>query len=184
MAKKTVIKHQVVDAPKNPEEAAMLLSAIGSVRRSVETIRTSLNEQIEALKATSLVQAKPLQDKLARLVEALYVFAEGQREALTDGGKRKTVALPTGSFGWRTAPPAVNIRSAEKVLASLKELGLTQFIRTKEEINKEAMLKEPEAAKSVKGVFFTQHEEFFVKPSEVDIPEVVSSVDKLKKAMA
>ena len=59
---------------------------------------------------------------------------------------------------------------------------MKRFIRVKEEINKEAMLKEPELAETVRGVSITQREEFIVKPTEIEI-EIVSSVEKLKKAL-
>ena len=46
-----------------------------------------------------------------------------------------------------------------------------------------AMLKEPETAKTVKGVSIGQHEEFIAKPSELEV-EIAIEVDKLKKAAA
>ncbi|KKT96721.1 MAG: Mu-like protein prophage FluMu host-nuclease inhibitor protein gam, partial [Parcubacteria group bacterium GW2011_GWA2_45_15] len=71
----------------------------------------------------------------------------------------------------------------ESILESLKSLKLKRFIRTKEEIDKEAMLKEPETAKTVKGVSISQHEEFVAKPTELQV-EVAIQVDKLKKDAA
>jgi len=43
------------------------------------------------------------------------------------------------------------------------------------------MLKEPETAKTVKGVSISQHEEFVAKPAELEV-EIATQVDKLKKA--
>ncbi len=99
---------------------------------------------------------------------------------MTEQGKKKTVELPTGIFGWRTTPPSVSLKNVKKVMEELKKLGLTQFIRIKEEINKEAILREPDVAKHVKGILITQHEEFVVKPVEVQV-EIISDVKKFRK---
>ncbi|PIS34681.1 MAG: hypothetical protein COT37_01425, partial [Parcubacteria group bacterium CG08_land_8_20_14_0_20_43_9] len=75
------------------------------------------------------------------------------------------------------------LRDVESILESLKALKLKRFIRTKEEVDKEAMLKEPETAKTVKGVSISQHEEFVAKPAELEV-EIATRVGKLKKNTA
>lgn len=56
------------------------------------------------------------------------------------------------------------------MLESLRTLGLVRFIRTKEEVNKEAMLNEPELAATVAGVTIkTGVEDFVITPFEQDI---------------
>jgi phage host-nuclease inhibitor protein Gam len=79
-------------------------------------------------------------------------------------------------------PPAVSLRDIKSILVSLKSLGLKQFIRTKEEVDKEAMLKEPDIAKTVKGVSISQYEEFTAKPAELEV-EIISKADKLRKTL-
>ncbi|MBI4120347.1 MAG: host-nuclease inhibitor Gam family protein [Parcubacteria group bacterium] len=69
------------------------------------------------------------------------------------------------------------------VLKVLQTLGLSRFIRTIEEPNKQAMLEEAEIAKTVKGVKIEQHEEFIVKPDQWEA-EIVSRSDKLSKKTA
>jgi phage host-nuclease inhibitor protein Gam len=78
-------------------------------------------------------------------------------------------------------PPSVKLRDVEAILKSLKSLRLERFIRTKEEVDKEAMLKEADVAKTVKGVSISQHEEFIAKPAELEV-EIATRVDKLKRA--
>jgi len=78
-------------------------------------------------------------------------------------------------------PLSVSLRDAESILKSLRSLGLQRFIRIKEEVSKEAMLKEPDVAKTVKGVSISQREEFVAKPAELEV-EIATQVDKLKKA--
>ena len=86
---------------------------------------------------------------------------------------------PTGIFGWRMTPPAVSLHNVKSVLEVLKRLNLKRFIRVKEEINKEAILKEPNIAKKVKGIFIRQDEEFFVKPAILEV-EIANKTNKFK----
>ena len=174
-------KKAVIPVPKNLEEAARFLAEIGQEQRATDKIRSGLNAKVDELKAKAMADDEPHQKKISQLVEGLFAYAEANRAELTDGGKRKTVEVPTGTFGWRMTPPAVKLRDVELILESLKSLKLERFIRTKEEIDKEAILKEPNVATTVKGVSISQHEEFVAKPSELEV-EIATQVDKLKKA--
>jgi len=56
------------------------------------------------------------------------------------------------------------------VIETLNRLGLSQFVRSKEEINKEAILNEPEAVKGVAGItVVTGVEDFVITPFEQDV---------------
>jgi len=151
------IKHQVVAVPYNLSGAAEFLSQIGKEQRAIDTIQLELNNKIDELKLEAMNKVKSHREKINQLVEGLFAWADVYRDELTEKGKRKTVELPTGIFGWRMTPPAVSLRNVKKILETIKALGLTQFIRTKEEINKEAMLKEPDVAKKIRGVSISQH---------------------------
>ncbi|MBU2634995.1 host-nuclease inhibitor Gam family protein [Patescibacteria group bacterium] len=175
-------KRAVVAVPKDLNEAAKFLTQIGQEQRATDKIRSGLNAKVDALKAKAMAEDEPHQEKISQLVEGLFAYAEVHRDELTDGGKRKTVEVPTGIFGWRMTPPSVKLRDVESVLESLKALKLERFIRTKEEVDKEAMLKEPETAKIIKGVSISQHEDFIAKPAELEV-EIAIQVDKLKKAV-
>ena len=176
-------KKAVIPVPKSLDEAAQFLAEIGQEQRVSEEIRSDLNTAVDKLKTQAMADNEPHQKKVSQLVEGLFAYAEAHRDELTDGGKRKTVEVPTGIFGWRMTPPAVSLRDVESILESLKSLKLKRFIRTKEEVDKEAMLKEPDVAKTVKGVSISQHEDFVAKPSELEV-EIAIQVDKLKKAVA
>lgn len=178
-----MLKKAVIAVPKSLDEAAQFLTQIGKEQRVIDKIRSDLNTKVDRLKAKVMAGAKPHHDTISQLVEGLFVYAEAHREELTDSGKRKTVEVPTGIFGWRMTPPAVSLRDVKSILESLESLGLERFIRTKKEINKEAMLEEPKIARTVKGVFISQHEEFIVKPTEVEV-EIATQVDKIKKSVS
>ncbi|MBU2109661.1 host-nuclease inhibitor Gam family protein [Patescibacteria group bacterium] len=176
-----MLKKVVIAVPKSLDEAAEFLAQMGKEQRATDVIQSGLNAEVDRLKAKAMAGAKPHQDKISQLVEGLFAFAEAHRDELTDHGKRKTVEVPTGTFGWRMTPLSVSLRDAESILKSLRSLGLQRFIRIKEEVSKEAMLKEPDVAKTVKGVSISQREEFVAKPAELEV-EIATQVDKLKKA--
>ena len=71
---------------------------------------------------------------------------------------------------WRQRPPSVSIRGQEAVIDLIKRLGLTRFIRTKEEVNKEAVLNEPDEVRGVAGLtVVTGVEDFVITPFEQEV---------------
>jgi len=183
MSTRTAVKRSVVAVPNSLDEAAKFLARLGQEQREIDRINMALNEKLEGLKVKATAETKPHQESIAGIVDGLFVFAESRREELTDGGKKKTMDLPTGTLAWRVTPPSVSLRNVKEVLVRLKTMGLSQFVRTKEEVDKEAMLKEQKLAKSVKGVSITQHEDFLVKPTEL-AAEIAFEVSKLKDRVA
>lgn len=179
MGKKS-IKHTVVPIPSNLEEAAEFVGRIGKEQRKIDRIRNEFNEAVEKLKSKYILETQAHEANISQLVEGLFIFAESHRDELTEKGKKKTIELPTGIFGWRMTPPAVSLKNVEQVLSELMKRGLKQFIRLKPEVDKKAMLREPEIAKTIKGVTISQSEQFIVKPSELEV-KIISDISKLKK---
>ncbi|MCX1853849.1 host-nuclease inhibitor Gam family protein, partial [Escherichia coli] len=94
-------------------------------------------------------------------------WCEANRDELTNGGKVKTANLVTGDVSWRVRPPSVSIRGMDAVMETLERLGLQRFIRTKQEINKEAILLEPKAVAGVAGITVKSGiEDFSIIPFE------------------
>ena len=60
----------------------------------------------------------------------------------------------------------VTIKGVEAVLERLIKARLKKFIRTKQEIDKEAMLKDVARAKKIEGVTISQDETLEIKPYE------------------
>lgn len=155
-------------APRDADEANAYLARIGALQRDLQLIQTALNEAHAADKARAEAEAKPLVEQVERLTRGVQLWAEAHRESLTAGGKSKTVQLPAGEIAWRQRPPSVRIRDVPGVLVALAKAGLWRFIRTKQEIDKEAMLREPGVAGLVPGVSIgSAGEEFVVTPLEV-----------------
>ena len=167
MAKKSKIRGANAPVPQNKEEASSFIREIGENNRQVARIEADMNDQIAKLKERGELDAAPLNDRTRLLTEGLRTWCEANRTTLTDGLQRKWADLGAGKIEWRSAPPKVTIKGVEVVLAAIKTLGLGQFVRTKEEIDKEAMLREPEKARLVPGVAIgSEGESFSVEPFE------------------
>ncbi len=181
MAKKNSrVKRPVIPVPKDLRETARFIAEIAKAQRALDRINAKLNERVAALKERAAQEARPHEERIAALRDGIFAFAEAHRKELTENGKKKTITLPTGSFSWRLTPPAVSVRGAKKVIALLKAAGLSQFIRVKESINREAILHDPSPVAGIKGISISQKEEFVIKPAEADV-ELVAEVKKNKK---
>lgn len=77
-------------------------------------------------------------------------------------------------MSWRTRPPRVSVRGEDVVMEALKRLGLDRFIRRKEEIDKQAVLADPDAVQDIRGLSISQGEDFVIKPFATEIEEVQS----------
>lgn len=95
----------------------------------------------------------PLVAENAQLEEAIRLYSEANRAALTKG-KRKTIQFGgAGSVSWRKRPASIEVSDAEAALATLPDAGLAQCIRVKRSVDKEALLKAPaEQLDKVAGV--------------------------------
>jgi phage host-nuclease inhibitor protein Gam len=171
MAKATKSKVKAgAPAPQSREQAAAYVREIGEINREIARTQADMNDRIAKLKETAEAKAAPLSQRADELVVGLRSWCDANRDALTDKGKRKFGDLGTGRVSWRFTPSKVSIKGVEDVLAAIKTLGLTAFVRTTEEINKEAMLADPDKARLVPGVKIgSAGESFIVEPFEAEI---------------
>jgi phage host-nuclease inhibitor protein Gam len=159
--------------PQTKDEVVSAIAEIGRRQRERERIQAEMNDRLSTLRQEYETQAAPHGEAIRALFQGIQTWCESHREELTLGGKVKTANLPSGEIRWRMRPPRVSIRAAEQVLESLKSLGLNRFVRTKEEINKDAILAEPEAIIAIKGISISQSEDFVIVPFETQLEEVL-----------
>ncbi|RZN53058.1 host-nuclease inhibitor Gam family protein [Avibacterium paragallinarum] len=152
------------------EEVEIAIKDIGDLQRELQRLATHQNDELAAITEKYAPKITALQEQMKPLQKAIEVWCEANRAELTQNGKTKTGSFNTGEVQWRQRPPSVSIRKADEVLARLRALGLTQFIRTKEEPNKEAMLAEPNIASTIAGITIkTAVEDFVIKPFEQEV---------------
>ncbi len=168
MAKPTKLKAKAqIDVPQNRGEAAADIRAVGDLQRDLQRNTADMNDKIAAITAEYQPTLDAISKRIAGLQEGVHTFCEANRAELTNGGKVKTANLVTGDVSWRLRPPSVSIRGADTVIETLKRLALGRFVRAKEEVNKEAILNEPDAVKGVAGIsIVTGVEDFVITPFE------------------
>lgn len=153
--------------PQSRDDAAADIRKIGDLQRQFARASTEMNDAIANITQNYQPRLAAISEQIATLQEGVQGFCEAHRAELTDGGKVKSANLITGEVQWRQRPPSVSVRGAEAVIEMLKRLGLDRFVRTKEEVNKEAVLNEPDEVRGVAGLsVITGVEDFVITPFE------------------
>ncbi|MBF0249936.1 MAG: host-nuclease inhibitor Gam family protein [Alphaproteobacteria bacterium] len=168
MAKR--VKDWAQDAvPQTDDAANAAVAEIGRLQRAQTEFKTKMDDELEAVRARYADDLRLVSDAIKAKAKGLQTWCEANRAKLTDNGKVKTHRFLAGEVSWRNRPPKVSIRGVQAVLDKLVDLGLTQFIRTNQDIDKAAMLKDPEKAAAVDGVSIgSAGEDFVIKPNETD----------------
>ena len=164
---------QAVLVPQTREQVGADIAEMGRLMRERRRIEAAMGDAVAKTRAQFEAEAQPLGARLAALQTGVQTWCEAHRAELTAGGKTKTAVFTTGEVRWRMTPPSVLLRGVENVLEALRERGLLRFIREKQEVNKEAILAEPDAVAGIAGIRVTQEEEFVVAPHEAELAEVV-----------
>lgn len=166
------IKKQAVavPVPRDAAEVSAAIARIGVENRELARVEAAMNDELALVKERFEAAALPHRKLVADLGQGVQVWCEAHRGELLKGDA-KTAAFPAGEVQWRTRPPRCTVRSASAVLDALRRLGLARFIRSKEEVNKDAILAEPQAVQGVAGISIEQGEDFIIKPFETPLTE-------------
>ncbi len=171
MAPKTKVKAAAKrNVCQSRDEAAQNIKSLGDVNRHIARMTAAMNDDIANVTENYQPEIDKLREQAANLQEGVQAWCEANREELTGGGKVKTANLITGNVQWRQRPPSVSVRGADTVIETLKRMGFGRFVRTKEEVNKEAILNEPDEVRGIAGLnIVTGVEDFVIEPFEQDL---------------
>lgn len=186
--------------PQSDAEAEQMIARLGASQRDQAEAQARHDAVIAAHEAEHGKALRDYQDAQAAMIEGLSIWASANRERLTQGGKSKTVQLPTGKVLWREGRYAVKHRGlkvedvAQAIQTRIAEiLGLRATERRKSVAvaldaeadtlggmlrrtvapNKDAMLAAREVAEKIPGVTIERGpEEFVVEPLGSQIREV------------
>jgi phage host-nuclease inhibitor protein Gam len=168
---KTRLKTQAaVYVPQSRDDVAADIRKIGDLQRQMLRTSTEMNDVIAHITAQFQPHLDATAEQLKTLQDGVQGYCEAHRHELTNEGKVKTANLITGEVQWRQRPPSVRISKSEVVLETLARLGLSRFIRKVEEVNKAAILDEPDAVRGVAGItVVTGVEDFVITPFEQEV---------------
>ncbi|AHN26217.1 putative host-nuclease inhibitor protein [Gilliamella apicola] len=155
---------------QSKEQAIEAIKCLGDIQRELIRLETEMNDQIAIITASFSSNIETLKQKSTQLQKGIQIWCEANRDELTNNGKIKTANLVTGEVQWRNRPPSCIIRSVENVIETLKQLGINRFVRTKEEVNKEAILNEPNIVAHIPGITIKKDvEDFAIVPFEQEV---------------
>lgn len=157
--------------PADDSEAREAIREIGDTNREILRLQAAMNDQIAALQQSYGEEVAPLNARVEQLTEGLRMFCDVNRARLTGGGKVKFALFSTGKVSWRLRPAKVTLKKIDDVIEAIRAAGLGErFLRTKTEVNKDAMLEDRATASAIKGVAIgSDGEDFIVEPAETDL---------------
>ena len=158
----TRIKKTLTAIPASIAEASRFLVAMGEKQREINRINADLKEKVVELEADAKKKLEPLTISRDSLFIALFAFASPRKDELTV--VTRSTKTSTGIFGWRWTTPFVRIEEGAnevQIIELLKSMGLGEYVRVIEEIDREALLREKPF---VPGVSYLRRDEFFAKP--------------------
>lgn len=158
----TRIKKSFTRIPIAVADAVKFLAGIGALQARINAAKKKAKEEHDAIKVRLDAELAPLTSERNTLFNALFAFAQPLKEALTR--EAKSIKLPSGVFGWRWTPPAVQLTgfaSDGVLIAHLERRGLHAYVRVVKEVDREALLRDKPA---IRGVEYISREEFFAKP--------------------
>ena len=147
--------------PQSVADVELALSQINAHRSTLTEAQTALEKHIHELTERNRRHADPIHKEIERLAKGIQSFCEVNRRQLTKG-KSKSIKFENGTVSWRTTKASVVLSGDEAdIIATIKTMKLTQFLRVRHKLDKAAMLKHPAQARTIPGVSITNGVETF-----------------------
>ncbi|ASZ11077.1 host-nuclease inhibitor Gam family protein [Chitinophaga pendula] len=159
------------------EQAQAASAEYAACKNELEELEVKMNGKINKVKDDYAEAIIVLSEKCTDSAAVLEQYAKEQRASW---GKRKSLEMLHTFLRFRTAPPSVGKSKKftwEAVVELLKKNNsLSQFLRTKEEVDKTAILatKDAEILASLKECFITisSKEEFYIDIKKEEVATV------------
>lgn len=147
-------------------ELEVKLSEYANLSNELEKIEAEMNLKVTAIRDKYLAKIDGLQTKQSEVMKVIHFWAEKNKERFE---KKRSLEMQHGKIGFRVNTPKFKPRKGFTLAAItqlLKEYA-PQFIRTKEEPDKESIIakrEEPEVVELLPkiGVDIIQDETFFI----------------------
>lgn len=163
---------------KTHDQVGKAILNVGRLQNEVAELEREMNERLARTKAEYEERARSSREMLVELSGQVREYCTENREALLaqcDG--KRTVDFGSGEVCWKAGKPSVWVKpglAIEKLIAALKEKRLGKFIRTKHELDKQAVLKAPDAIAGMKSMLrIESKEQFSIKPFATEIEQVL-----------
>lgn len=154
-------------------EADAALAKLADLRRELSLLEAGMNEAIDNLKQSTALESAPHIEEIVALEAGLSLYSTYYKAELFHD--KRSRELDHGIIGWRQS---TELQTQPKwtwamVLGRLKELAMVDGIRTKEEVNKEALREWPDERLSIIGARRVQKDTFFLELKQEVLAEEV-----------
>ncbi len=173
--KKNRIKKPAVTivVPQTREQVSHDILQIGIKQRERARLETAMNDEMATIKKKFEDLAAVEANAITALSQGVQLWCEANRAEITNNNKQKFANLGSGQVNWRTRPASVKVTDEENVIEELKKANLHRFIRTKDSVNKEAILADQFAVAGIAGIKLSKDkEDFVIEPFEAKLEEV------------
>ena len=157
------------------EDVDTALAQIAARKRQIDLVGLGVAEQVDEIKTRAAAETEPLRLEIAALELAIGRFAEAGKTEFF--GKRKSIQLQFGVVGFRASSKLKTLRkwTFERVLNTLRDTGMRDYIRVKEEVDKEKLKgMNPETLAGI-GCAVVTEDVFFYELPEQPEPETQPS---------
>ena len=156
------------------EQAEAAMNELVSAENDRRKIVAARDSEILIINESFGPDITQLEELVAEKTNALRAWAEANPDVFPKN--RKSLDLNSGVLGFRTGTPKLALLSRAwtwaKVIAAVQDAGFAFFVRTKEELDKDAIIAEVRAGRSGLatqiGVKVVQDESFFIEPKLTD----------------
>ncbi len=138
-----------VQVPQSKDDCAAYIHQLGELQREQAREQLAMNSEIAATTARYQPRLEALQARIEPLFKGVQAWCEANRAQITDDFKVKTANLVTGDVSWRVGMPTCTVNGADAVIQHLKLLGLADYVRATEAVNKEAVIGTVLAARTI-----------------------------------
>ena len=170
---KNRIKVPALKVPATRAEMEELAGRIAQLKIEVQSITASMDRQIANIREALAPGLGELESQIAAAMESARAWADANPGEF---GKAKSIDMTQAVIGFRTGQPQLKRLSGwtwDRVMEKLRTPGWSAFIRSTEEIDKQALLNERKTIGADRlreaGVRVVQEETFFVEPKLTDV---------------
>lgn len=155
-------------APRTREEMETLVGDIAALKIRERELKARMDADLKEVRDRYEGQLAGLSESIGAKMPAALAWADNNAD---DFGKLRSIEMLHGTIGWRTNTPSLRTLSGwtwDRVLEKLLNIGAMTYVRTKQEVNKQALLADRDDLGGEEfrklGVRVVQEDEFFVEP--------------------
>jgi len=152
-----------------------LLAVLGEATDQLDDLQARLNQDSRELIDEHRADFVKLQTTIADAEQSIETLCRNHPEWFA---KKQTLTTPYGQCAFRNSS-SLTIPSEDATMALIRQTGRAgDFIRTTEELDKEALEKLSDAELAALGILRTKEKKFSAKPGKLEIGKAVAEAAK------